>query len=173
MRVYDQIIAAGHWLDFRMRKPAGPAQRLVLLLLLCLAGLGVSALAQTSAKPLSERDVVKLLKGGVTAERVEELVHERGIDFGMTPETERELRAALQERGTSTAAGNSLILALRDKSLPVATQPNEAQLERTIGDLGVQSGFIAHTAGELEILRRKGERNYYDFRLVRNAPTPV
>ena len=48
-----------------------------------------------------------------------------------------------------------------------------AKLERAIGDLGVQSGLIAHTASELEILKRKGDRNYYDFTLQKNARTPV
>jgi hypothetical protein len=48
-----------------------------------------------------------------------------------------------------------------------------AKLERAIGDLGVQSGLIAHTASELDILKRKGDRNYYDFTLQKNARTPV
>ncbi len=48
-----------------------------------------------------------------------------------------------------------------------------AKLERTIGDLGVQSGLIAHTASELEALKRKGDRNYYDFTLSKGARTPV
>jgi len=49
----------------------------------------------------------------------------------------------------------------------------KAKLERTIGDLGVQSGLIAHTASELEALKRKGDRNYYDFTLSKGARTPV
>jgi hypothetical protein len=48
-----------------------------------------------------------------------------------------------------------------------------AKLERAIGDLGVQSGLIAHTASELEALKRKGDRNYYDFTLTKGARTPV
>jgi chromosome segregation ATPase len=48
-----------------------------------------------------------------------------------------------------------------------------AKLERTIGDLGVQSGLIAHNASELDMLKRKGERNYYDFTLQKNARTPI
>jgi hypothetical protein len=47
------------------------------------------------------------------------------------------------------------------------------KLERTIGDLGVQSGLIAHTSSELEILKHKGDRNYYDFTLHKGARTPV
>jgi len=48
-----------------------------------------------------------------------------------------------------------------------------AKLEKTIGDLGLQSGLVAHNAEELEMLKRKGERNYYDFTLQRNAKVPV
>jgi hypothetical protein len=48
------------------------------------------------------------------------------------------------------------------------------KLERTIGDLGMQSGLIAHTREDLDALRRKGERNYYEFTLLKGkGPTPV
>ena len=53
-------------------------------------------------------------------------------------------------------------------------EATKAKLEKTIGDLGVQSGLIAHTAEELEILKRKGDRNYYEFALNKGAnPSPV
>jgi len=45
----------------------------------------------------------------------------------------------------------------------------EAKLQSTIGDLGVQSGLIAHTRDDLEILKHKGDRNYYEFTLVKGA----
>jgi len=48
------------------------------------------------------------------------------------------------------------------------------KLERTIGDLGMQSGLIAHTREDLDALRRKGERNYYEFTLLKGkGPVPV
>jgi len=47
------------------------------------------------------------------------------------------------------------------------------KLEKAIGDLGLQSGLIAHNASELAELKRKGERNYYDFTLQKGARTPV
>ncbi|MGA7459764.1 MAG: hypothetical protein WBW69_06035 [Candidatus Korobacteraceae bacterium] len=59
----------------------------------------------------------------------------------------------------------------------VATNANlvatNAKLERAMGDLGVQSGLIAHNGSELQELKRKGERNYYDFTLQKNARTRV
>jgi len=42
------------------------------------------------------------------------------------------------------------------------------KLERTIGDLGVQSGLIAHNREELEELKRLGERNIFEFNLRRS-----
>ena len=45
----------------------------------------------------------------------------------------------------------------------------KAKLQSTIGDLGVQTGLIAHTAGDLEILKHKGDRNYYEFTLLKGA----
>jgi len=57
------------------------------------------------------------------------------------------------------------------KSDLAATQ---AKLQSTIGDLGIQSGLIANTRGDLEALKHKGDRNYYEFTLIKGAkPQPV
>lgn len=45
----------------------------------------------------------------------------------------------------------------------------KARLESTIGDLGLQSGLIARTRDDLEALKHKGDRNYYEFTLVKGA----
>src|SRR5713226_1107889 len=42
-------------------------------------------------------------------------------------------------------------------------EATKQKLERTIGDLGLQSGLIAHTREDLEILKHRGDRNYYEF----------
>ena len=44
-------------------------------------------------------------------------------------------------------------------------QKTIAQLKSVQGDMGVQSGLIATNAGELQALRRLGERNYIEFKL--------
>ena len=44
-----------------------------------------------------------------------------------------------------------------------------AQLQHTIGDLGVQSGLIANTRGDLEALKHKGDRQYYEFTLLKGS----
>ena len=43
-----------------------------------------------------------------------------------------------------------------------------ADLKRTHGDLGVQSGLIATNSKELAALKRLGERNYFEFTIVRS-----
>ncbi len=53
-------------------------------------------------------------------------------------------------------------------------ETTKAKLDKTIGDLGVQSGLIAHTRDDLEQLKRRGDRNYYEFTLVKSKrPTRV
>lgn len=44
-----------------------------------------------------------------------------------------------------------------------------ADLKSTKGDLGVQSGLIATNATELAALKRLGERNYFEFKLGKEA----
>lgn len=50
----------------------------------------------------------------------------------------------------------------------------KARLQSAVGDLGVQSGLIASTREDLETLKHRGDRNYYEFTLMKNAkPQPV
>lgn len=44
-----------------------------------------------------------------------------------------------------------------------------AKLQNTIGDLGVQSGLMANTRADLEALKRRGDRQYYEFTLIKGA----
>ena len=53
-------------------------------------------------------------------------------------------------------------------------ETTKGKLDRAIGDLGQQSGLIAHTRDDLEYLKHKGDRNYYEFTLTRSkGTTPV
>ncbi len=50
----------------------------------------------------------------------------------------------------------------------------KARLESTVGDLGLQSGLIARTRDDLEVLKHQGDRQYYEFTLLKGAkPQPV
>jgi hypothetical protein len=46
-------------------------------------------------------------------------------------------------------------------------EETKARLSSTVGDLGVQSGLIAHTRDDLEALKRLGDRNIFDFNIVK------
>jgi len=48
-------------------------------------------------------------------------------------------------------------------------EATKAKLQSTIGDLGVQSGLIATTRADLDVLKHKGDRNYYEFTLLKGA----
>lgn len=50
-------------------------------------------------------------------------------------------------------------------------EATKGKLDRATGDMGVMSGLIAHNRDDLEELRRKGDRNYYEF-TVQKAKTP-
>ncbi|MGO8794368.1 MAG: hypothetical protein ACLQLC_06060 [Candidatus Sulfotelmatobacter sp.] len=53
-------------------------------------------------------------------------------------------------------------------------EATKARLQSAVGDLGVQSGLIATTRSDLDVLKHKGDRNYYEFTLLRGAkPQPV
>ena len=53
-------------------------------------------------------------------------------------------------------------------------EATKTRLQGAVGDLGVQSGLIANTRSDLELLKHKGDRNYYEFTLLKGAkPQPV
>jgi DNA repair exonuclease SbcCD ATPase subunit len=53
-------------------------------------------------------------------------------------------------------------------------EATKARLESVKGDMGVMSGLIATTRGDLETLKHRGDRNYYEFTLDKSKnPKPV
>jgi len=83
--------------------------------------LALRAYAWQNPKPLKEADLIYLLKNDVPASRVAELAQNKGIDFELTPKTEKELRQA--------GADASLIATLRKlapKPSPAAPAPAPA-----------------------------------------------
>jgi multidrug efflux pump subunit AcrA (membrane-fusion protein) len=53
-------------------------------------------------------------------------------------------------------------------------EATKARLESMRGDMGVMSGLIATTRGDLEVLKHRGDRNYFEFTLLKSkAPSPV
>ena len=87
-------------------------------------------------------------------------------------ESEQQISAVNSEVGgvkTEVAGAKTDIASTRTD-----LEATKMKLDKTIGDLGVQSGLIAHTKDELEYLKHKGDRNYYEFTLKKGAkPQPV
>jgi predicted nucleic acid-binding Zn-ribbon protein len=50
-------------------------------------------------------------------------------------------------------------------------EATKTKLERAAGDMGVMSGLIARNHDDLEELKRRGDRNYYEF-TIQKAKTP-
>src|SRR2546422_2114950 len=47
-------------------------------------------------------------------------------------------------------------------------EATKGKLERSLGDMNVMSGLIAHSRDDLEDLKRRGDRNYYEFSLQKS-----
>lgn len=47
-------------------------------------------------------------------------------------------------------------------------ETTKGRLERATGDMGVMSGLIAHNRDDLEDLKRRGDRNYYEFKITKS-----
>jgi predicted nucleic acid-binding Zn-ribbon protein len=94
----------------------------------------------------------------------------KGIS-GITEQHQQQLSQVTGEvAGVKTDLGGTKTDLASTKSDLEATK---AKLESTIGDLHVQSGLIAHTRDDLEILKHRGDRNIYEFTLTKNKRTPV
>jgi hypothetical protein len=50
-------------------------------------------------------------------------------------------------------------------------EATKGKLERSLGDMNVMSGLIAHSRDDLEELKRRGDRNYYEFTLQKSKNT--
>jgi hypothetical protein len=85
-----------------------------------------------------------------------------------------ELGEIKQAEASTTAKMNDVTADIVDIKNEVATtraelQQTVSELKRVTGDLGVQSGYIATNAKELQALKLLGERNYFDFHIERTG----
>jgi hypothetical protein len=97
-------------------------------------------------------------------------------------QSEAKLNSEQKQQGQAIAAVSGEVSGVKTDLGTTKTDVQKTQadlaatnqkLEKTIGDLGVQSGLVAHNSGELDMLKRKGERNYYDFTLQKGQRSPV
>jgi len=107
------------------------------------------------------------------ASRTSRLAQEqKAAEQRLRSETEQKVSAVSSEVGgvkTDLSGAKTDIASTRTD-----LEATKMKLEKTIGDLGVQSGLVAHTRDELEYLKHKGDRNYYEFTLNKgDKPKPV
>lgn len=82
-----------------------------------------------------------------------------------------EVRQSASTANTKVADVSTDVGNLRSTQAQTQAQLDKtiADLKSTRGDLGVQSGLIATNATELAALKRLGERNYFEFKLGKEA----
>ena len=97
---------------------------------------------------------------------------QKAAEQRLREESEKQIGAVAGEVGgvkTDVAGAKTDIASTRSD-----LEATKMKLDKTIGDLGVQSGLVAHTRDELEYLKHKGDRNYYEFTLKKGeGPKPV
>jgi chromosome segregation ATPase len=144
----------------------------------------------TTDQAASQQQIADLTKRMQSAEADEETLGEK---IGMTKKEMAERAAELQKAQQAASARIAAQAAEEKKDIgtvsgdlgtvktdvggvknDVATTKASldatiAKLQNTIGDLGVQSGLIANTRSDLEALKHRGDRQYYEFTLLKGA----
>lgn len=156
----------------------------------------IAALEQASLRQEAVNEKVQE-KLHITNRSIEEAAQALGSKVGMTQEELNRRTAELQRQQKAsetrlTAEQQKAAEAIQGVSGEVAgvktelggaktdihttrtdLEATKAKLEKAIGDLGVQSGLIARNHDELELLKHKGDRNYYEFTLRKGQRAPV
>ncbi len=89
-----------------------------------------------------------------------------------------EQQATNQEVASVNSAVSGVKTDLGGAKSDIASTRNDlaatkAKLETAIGDLNVHSGLIAKSHDELEFLKHKGDRNYFEFTLKKKQRSPI
>jgi DNA repair exonuclease SbcCD ATPase subunit len=172
---------------------------LIVLAVLAVAGFGYAHYAtHTAIEKLngdlsaSQNQVKELQNRMQTAEAQEEtLARQAGMTkkelMQRTSQLQTEQRAAAvrleQEQKAQITAVSGDIAGVKTDVGGVKTdvastkadlEATKAKLQTAVGDLTGQSELIATTRSDLDVLKHKGDRNYYEFTLLRGAkPQPV
>ena len=118
-------------------------------------------------------------KVGMTQQEIEARTAElhrqqQQAEAKLTAEQRKTQQQVSQVSGDVTGVKSDLGGARQDiTSTRTDLDATKAKLERAIGDLGVQSGLVARNHDELELLKHKGDRNYFEFTLSKSQRQPV
>jgi DNA repair exonuclease SbcCD ATPase subunit len=126
--------------------------------------------AEAEAETLGQQ--VGITKKELAARAAQLQAAQRAAEERLAKEQKEQISAVSGEvAGVKTDVGGVKTDVAETKSELAATK---AKLESTVGDLGLQSGLIAKTRDDLEVLKHRGDRQYYEFTLLKGAkPQPV
>jgi hypothetical protein len=160
------VVAAAAYVDFSMRARMNTmADQLAASQAQVKELMNRMQTAETQGDALRER--VGLTKQDL-AKRVAELrEQQKAAEARLAEEQKQQIGQVTGEiAGVKTDVGGVKTDVASTKADLEATK---AKLQGAMGDLGVQSGLIATTRADLETLKHKGDRNYYEFTLIKGA----
>ena len=159
-------------------------------------GFGVSALnqsksvEQTMQASLKQQNDQLSQRLGKEEEQDQQLQSDLKVVTDKLNVTQEDLQKARQQSKASVTAYNKKLSGLQSNvNTQLATKANaddvtklggdvsgvkndledtKSKLERATGDMGVMSGLIARNHDDLEELKRKGDRNYFEFTLQKS-----
>ena len=124
-------------------------------------------LAKVQARAAKLEDGYANLKAqlDVTVERLGLTQDELDKAHRAAQQIKKEQRQSAEDLGTQIEQQRAELGALSTEVSGVKGEvaATKQELQRAIGDLGVQSGLIARNRDDLEELKRRGERDYFDF----------
>lgn len=122
----------------------------------------------------------RLATTAATQAKTEALTRAEQLARKLSEEQQQQKQQVASELTEVKQAANTANAKIADVSGDVSTVKSQvastkSELEKTIsdlkkvtGDLGVQSGYIATNGKELAVLKRLGERNYFEFNLAKS-----
>jgi hypothetical protein len=159
-------------------------------------GLGWSALSQSKSTEQSIQAALKQQNDALTQrlakddEQNQQLQSDLKVVTGKLNVTQEDLQKARQQAKQSVVAYNKKLSGLESNvNTQLATKAStddlskvsgdvsgvkndlestKGKLDRVTGDMGVMSGLIARNHDDLEELKRKGDRNYYEFTIQKS-----
>ncbi len=105
------------------------------------------------------------------AARTAELQHQQQVASARSAAQNAELKKNVGEVAGEVGAVKTDVGGVKTDvaATKASLEATIAKLQTTVGDLNVQSGLIANTRSDLEALKHRGDRQYYEFALVKGA----
>jgi|tagenome__1003787_1003787.scaffolds.fasta_scaffold20705705_1 hypothetical protein len=132
-------------------------------------GITEASLEQTSEQLASKLGATQKEVASRTSQLAQQ---QKASEQRLREESEQKIGAVAGEVGgvKTEVAGAKTDIASTKTDL----EATKMKLERTIGDLNIQSGLVAKNHDELDFLKHKGDRNYYEFSLKKgDSPKPI